>query len=100
MTRDANELQRDSATEYASAGKSSLQKFPTRKLSATRYYGHAVGIAELYEGYFFHPQASCIFQARPPREIAIFKVLQNLVMGDGYKVRSLISDIDPSEVGK
>lgn len=33
-------------------------------------------------------------------EIAIFKVLQNLVTGDGYKVRSLISDIDPSEAGK
>lgn len=33
-------------------------------------------------------------------EIAIFKVLQNLVTGDGYKVRSLISDIDPSEAMK
>lgn len=33
-------------------------------------------------------------------EIAIFKVFQNLVTGDRYKVCSLISDIDPSEAGK
>lgn len=29
------------------------QSFRREKLSATRYYGHAVGIAELCEGYFF-----------------------------------------------
>jgi hypothetical protein len=45
-------------------------------------------------------RASCIFQTRLPGEIAIFKVLQNLVTSDEYKVRSLISDIDPFEAEK
>jgi len=34
------------------------ESFRRGKLSATRYYSHAVGIAELYEGYFFSPPAA------------------------------------------
>jgi len=76
------------------------ESFRRGKLSATRYYSHAVGIAELYEGYFFSSPSVVHFSRESAGEIAIFKVLQNLVTNDGYKVRSLISDIDPSEGGK
>jgi len=43
-------------------GKSSPRSFRRGKLSATRYYSHAVlGIAELYEGYFFLPERRAFF---------------------------------------
>jgi len=79
----------------------SHESFRRGKLSATRYYSRAVGVVELYGGYFFPSQTSCAFFRRETvGEIAIFKLLQNLVTGDGYKVRSLISDINPSEAEK
>lgn len=76
------------------------ESFRRGKLSATRYYGHAVGIAELYGGYFFFSSSFVHFSGETVGEIAIFKVLQNLVTTDRYKVRSLISDIDPTEAWK
>lgn len=98
MVQEEEELR---AAQSAQPGKSSpRESFRRGKLSATRYYSHAVGIAELYEGYFFLPERRAFFTRWSVGEIAIFKVLQNLVMGDGYKVRSLISDIDPSKAGK
>lgn len=95
------ELQRGSATRESASGKkfavevSDAKSYPLQDITAMQSV-----LPSFTKDIFFHPRASCIFQAGAPREIAIFKVLQNLVMGDGYKVRSLISDIDPSEVGK
>jgi len=48
---------------------------------------------------FFSPSV-VHFSRESVGEIAIFKVFQNLVTGDRYKVCSLISDIDPSQARK
>lgn len=46
------------------------------------------------------PERRAFFKRERRRNRDPQKVPQNLVMGDGYKVRSLISDIDPTVVGE
>lgn len=52
------------------------------------------------EDIFSFRASRAFFRRETAGEIAIFKLLQNLVTGDGYKVHSLINDIDPSEAEK